>query len=62
MSLLALMAMIRDADEIGDWQVSDDIEENAKITAAKSRNQEVYDERVRDMVLDFVQKGYLDFI
>ncbi|KAI4466845.1 hypothetical protein MML48_2g00006943 [Holotrichia oblita] len=61
LSILALMAMIRDGDEVGDWQ-GGDADENAKAILAKSRNQDIYNERVRDVILDFSQKGYLDFL
>lgn len=47
LSILALMTMLRDEDET---------------EGSDSRNQDIYNERVRDVILDFSQKGYFDFL
>lgn len=58
MSTMVVHLMVSEAEEIPDFDFSDD---NKLLKEYKSVNENLYRTRLRDMVLDFVQYGYMDF-
>lgn len=62
MSFMALVAMTREVDELPDMREDSTSDMVKDKIAAKSRNQEMYDQRVREIIVDVIQKGYLDFL
>ncbi|KAI4466846.1 hypothetical protein MML48_2g00006942 [Holotrichia oblita] len=58
MSIMVVHLMISEVDEIPDLDLAD---ENKLIMSYESVNENLYNARVRGMILDFVKYGYMDF-
>ncbi|GJQ84392.1 hypothetical protein Trydic_g3869 [Trypoxylus dichotomus] len=59
---LVLHIMLSDAEETPDFQSSLNDDNISEALDYKSKNEEFYSRRIKDIVVDFVEKGYFDFL
>ena len=62
MALPILYVLTSEAEDIPDWECYGECDDGLKMMDYSSRNEEMYNRRVRDIVTDFAEKGYFDCV